>query len=53
MASRSSGGAESGVRTLWGGSAAGTMRSLSSFSADRAARAAARCPRWGGLKLPP
>ena len=39
--------------TLWGGTAAGIKISLSSFSASSAVRAAARCPRWGGLKVPP
>jgi len=38
----------------WGAAApAGTNRSSSSPSASRASRAEVRCPRWGGLKVPP
>ena len=40
-------------RALWGGMAAGMSSSLSSFKAATAAFAAAMCPRWGGLKVPP
>ena len=53
ISSRASGPGASGGRRLWGGSAAGTNRNSSSPSASRASRAEVRCPRWGGLKVPP
>ena len=53
MARRCSRAGVSWGRSLWGGTAAGTSSSLSSFSTSMAVRAAARCPRWGGLKVPP
>ena len=40
-------------RSLWGGMLAGISSSLSSFSVAITAAAAVRCPRWGGLKVPP
>ena len=53
MASRCSGAGVSLGRALWGGMAAGMSSSLSSPRAATAAFAAAMCPRWGGLKVPP
>ena len=53
MASRSSGGAASGERSLWGGIPAGTSSSLSSFRYAAANLAASMWPRWMGLKVPP
>ena len=53
MASRRSGSGVPSGSSLWGGMAAGTMSSLSRPSTATAVRAAARCPKWGGLKVPP